>query len=211
MILRKVSVSACVEGQWSIVIRKPITPAAFILFVFIWERKGKIWDCIRVYASPLTMTSVVASANPRSLLARQVYFPALSLLTLLKMRHPFCWDDGTKVRAVWAFDHTNDASASQQSLIVDPKSANTWEGGFRVNTRYSTGKERIFLKNEKQSLKHEAVSALSSRNSLSSQKKIAGVHVLNDPRKKKGWLKRKVTYKNILRESFVGNENWSKT
>ena len=92
-------------------------------------KKLRLWQI----TSPVKTTSDVTSDIPNWLVARQVYSPALSSFTVPMVRHPSCWKYGSEARAVPDRDHTNWPSASQQSLTVDPSSANTWGGGFLVN------------------------------------------------------------------------------
>ena len=92
-------------------------------------KKLRLWQI----TSPVKTTSDVTSDIPNWLVARQVYFPALSSFTVPIVRHPSCWKYGSEARAVPDRDHTTWPSASQQSFTVDPMAAKTWGGGFLVN------------------------------------------------------------------------------
>ena len=93
--------------------------------VLLLKRKRTERQSKKVTSPGTETTSVVASANPNWLVARQVYFQALSLSMLFKVRHPWCWKDGTKVSADFARDHSREPSASQQSFTVVPGLAYT--------------------------------------------------------------------------------------
>ena len=98
---------------------------------------------------------VVASANPKLFLARQMKSTPTFSLTNLNRRHPSSRKTGNETEGVWAWNHSTfgrgEPEASQQRVTLLPGNASTNEGGLLVNLGVSEERKDQFTRQKKRS------------------------------------------------------------